>query len=39
MFVVSSNKSNDYTDVYEYNLSTPFNISTASYAVMLKDVI
>ena len=32
MFVVSSNKSNDYTDVYEYNLSTPFNISTASYA-------
>ena len=32
MFVVSSNKSNDYTDVYEYNLSTPFDISTASYA-------
>ena len=32
MFVVSSKKSNDYTDVYEYNLSTPFDISTASYA-------
>ena len=32
MFVVSQSKDGDFSKVYEYNLSKPFNISSKSYA-------
>ena len=31
MFLLSQNKKDDFSAIYEYNLSTPFDISTKSY--------